>query len=845
MHGHEGLFTRTSATARRTLLVALPLLLLSACGTGAPGGDEDAPWPTGGKADEWAASRRHQVMLTAPHCDVCSAEDKAFLQARSPIVARLAEAIDGAVTRVDVAQYTFSDKTLEAALLRAHQRGVAVRLAIDAGQNQPGTVAARLQAAGVPVHFVTGKGTSSQPGLLHAKFMRVDDKTLFAGSHNWSSTGMSINEENDVLTQSAPGDPLLDAFDCAFEAIWGQRPDDAAACSTPEVAFTPSSGPFRLLRDQIRAATSSVDILMHHLMFDKLLKELANAAARGVRVRIVVNANTRAETNGADWDRLRAAGGRVRYKLTNDALYQLLHHKLAVIDGRVLVDGSGNWSGSAFFNNYEFYLLYTDRDVVAPFNALFARLWSWALDPASLDGNVPAAHQDAGDLRAFFGNLHAHFSLSAGGRLLDDGHLEREIDGTLQSVATDAAGDPMRYAYEYARDVGQMDFLVLSPHVVDDRADDPADIPSMSRDGYATLLGTARAVTAESQGRFLALGGMEWSTNSTGNHVNVLGSEELAKEERGSFADLYEHFLPRRAAAGDPVVLMLNHPRTFRQNETTLAGTYDQVYGVNLTDIESASQLKQKFNDYGLDDYPPLRDLRPTWLAGEALPDPAVVDATLANIAAATRPYARLMEVTLNRGEELTTTDAINPSLVLDDDGVTMVRRTKVHTDWDYYLLHDFRLAPVASHDNHYANWGTAHSSRTVVYAETLDEGSLLAALADRRVAASEDQNLDVRLYADGRVRAGSEMLTLADRVTLTLRASDPDFAGPFEVTVWTGRVGDAVARPELRATVAAGAWYDLEVPLPDAGRYFVYLEVLEAAPDRMAWTAPIFVERP
>jgi phosphatidylserine/phosphatidylglycerophosphate/cardiolipin synthase-like enzyme len=833
-----------AVACRRALCLVLPLLV-AACGTAAPEDDEDAPWPTGGKTDEWAASRRYDVMLTAPFCDVCTDADKKHLQARSPIIARLAQAIDGATRRVDVAQYTFSDKTLEAALSRAHQRGVAVRLAIDKGQQKPDTVAERLEAAGVPVRYVSGKGAPSQPGLLHAKFMRVDDQTLFAGSHNWSSTGMSINEENDILTESAAGDPILAAFDCLFTAVWEQQPDRAAACSTPEVAFTPSSGPFRMIRDQIRGATVSVDILMHHLMFDKLLAELANAAARGVRVRVIVNASTRDETAGADWDRLRAAGGRVRYKLANDALYQLLHHKLAVIDGRTLIDGSGNWSGSAFFNNYEFFVLHQERRVVEPFNDLFARLWSWALDPASLDGNVSAARQDAEDLRAFFGNLHAHVQLGAGGDLLDDGKLQRDVDGVLTSVDAEANGDPMRHAFEYARDTGRMDFLAVTPHVVDDRADDPPDIASLSASAYTTLLATARAVTAESQGRFLALGGMEWSTNSTGNHVNVFGSEELAKEPRGDFASLYEKFLPRRAAAGDPVVLMLNHPKTWRQNESTLNGTYDQIYGVSLTDIAGTADRTQKFNDYGLDDYPPLRDVRTAWLAGQALPDPAVVDQTLVNLAAVTRPYARLMEVTLNRGEELATTTPINPSLVLGDDGVTMVRRTKVHSDWDYYLLRGFRLAPVASHDNHYANWGTGHTSRTVLLCETLDERALLRALADRRVGASEDQDLDVRLYADGRVRAGSEMTTLAGRVTLDVRATDPDFAGPFEVTVWVGRVGEPAAKAALTATLAAGVWQDLDLELPDAGSYFVYLEVLERAPDRMAWTAPIFVERP
>ena len=42
----------------------------------------------------------------------------------------------------------------------------------------------------------------------------------------------------------------------------------------------------------------------------------------------------------------------------------------------------------------------------------------------------------------------------------------------------------------------------------------------------------------------LALAGMEWSTNSSGNHLNVLGSSELAKVPRGEFRQLYDDFLP-------------------------------------------------------------------------------------------------------------------------------------------------------------------------------------------------------------------------------------------------------------------------------------------------------------
>ena len=159
---------------RARLLSSLLLAVCTvACSTaGAP----DDPWGGDGKGDGWASERTIDVVMNEPYCDVCSAEDKAFLQGRSPMVAKLVALIDGAQTTIDVANFTFSVRAIEEALLRAKTRGVAIRVAMDKGQEMADTVATRLSAAGVPVRFVAGGG--SPAGLQHAKFMIVDQLTL-------------------------------------------------------------------------------------------------------------------------------------------------------------------------------------------------------------------------------------------------------------------------------------------------------------------------------------------------------------------------------------------------------------------------------------------------------------------------------------------------------------------------------------------------------------------------------------------------------------------------------------------------------------------------------------------
>src|SRR5687768_9400368 len=179
----------------------LAALLLSVCTLGcASGGSAEDPWGGDGKGDGWSSSREVQVVLTEPFCDVCTAADKTLLQERSPVTQKLVALIDGAQQSIDIANYTFSVRAIEEAILRAKMRGVAIRVAMDKGQEMGDTVATRLTAAGVPVRFVAGGGNPA--GLQHAKFMLVDKLTLATGSNNWSSTGTSINEESTIAIKS-------------------------------------------------------------------------------------------------------------------------------------------------------------------------------------------------------------------------------------------------------------------------------------------------------------------------------------------------------------------------------------------------------------------------------------------------------------------------------------------------------------------------------------------------------------------------------------------------------------------------------------------------------------------
>ncbi len=828
------------------LLALVGGLTLAAC---EPAGSDLGP--NADKADgldcvqaQDCGSRDIEVIFTNPFCDECTSAEKTVLLQQSKIIARVVQLVDDAQGTIDIAQFTFSRTEIEEALLRAHERGVTIRLAMDAGQDRDGSLSRRLKEAGVDVRFVKGKAVNAtRNGIMHTKYMLVDESTLLTGSNNWSSTGTSINNENTMVLRGQSGDEVLDGFACHFESIWNSQPDDAVACSGENVFFTPGSAARIMIRDSIRASETSIAVLMNHFTFNDLVKELAKAQERGVSVRVIVNEADQGEVDGSSFVRLQAAGGQIHFKRVNEDAYQFMHNKLAIIDGKMLINGSGNWSGSAFFTNYENFVRYYEPGVVRDFEDMYDRLWSWSLTADGLSQDLSAAEEQARESQVYLGSLHAHFHAAEGDHKLDDGRAHRLAEDESEEPVDvgDTTETAALHAFSYAQDVGGLDFLALSPHTTDVSPTDDPNMANMSEEAFAEMADAAERVNQTSENTFVALASMEWSTNSTGNHVGVFGSSKLAKVVRGQFDQLYDGFLAERLAAGERPLIMMNHPRTQRENEEYLTGSWDQIFGTNLLDIPNNSQRKKKFNYYGLDDYSPLRELLPSWIDGSAMPDKGVVDSTLENLRRASAPYARLMEVTMARGTEFGDESSRNPSLTEDEFG-EVSRRVKVHTDYDYYLEHGFRIAPVANHDNHFANWGAGHSSRTGVVSQGLSKKKLLDALDRRRVFASEDENLKLNFYINDRVPMGGETATIDNKVKASLLLSDPDYSGPYLVKVFRGTPGGTM-HEVASSTLDQEGWLHLDIDVAPGATNIIYTEVLEVDANRMAWSAPIWVE--
>ncbi|XP_035195842.1 mitochondrial cardiolipin hydrolase [Oxyura jamaicensis] len=125
----------------------------------------------------------------------------------------------------------------------------------------------------------------------------------------------------------------------------------------------------RLLR-HLLSARRSLELCLFAFSSPQLGRAVRLLHRRGVRVRVVTDAQYMA-LKGSQIGLLRHAGIQVRH----DQETGFMHHKFAIVDRKMLITGSLNWTTEAIQNNRENILIMEDAEYVQPFLEEFERIW--------------------------------------------------------------------------------------------------------------------------------------------------------------------------------------------------------------------------------------------------------------------------------------------------------------------------------------------------------------------------------------------------------------------------------------------------------------------------------------
>ena len=263
----------------------------------------------------------------------------------------LVEAIEAAQLSVDVAAYDLSLWSVRDALLHAQERGLSVRVVMDA-DNADREEVQQLIDAGIPVVVDT-----SEDGWMHDKFVILDRQGVWTGSMNFTLND-GYRNDNNLIWLGSP--EVAEAYRAEFEEMFvdglfgAESPREVGGRSFTvsgtnlEVWFSPDDGVSARIVELINSAEVSIHFLASSFAADEVGDAIRARAAAGVVGQGVFDEG-QLENPGGEVARMLTEGLDVRL----DANPDKLHHKVIVIDGRVVITGSYNFSMSAEERNDE------------------------------------------------------------------------------------------------------------------------------------------------------------------------------------------------------------------------------------------------------------------------------------------------------------------------------------------------------------------------------------------------------------------------------------------------------------------------------------------------------------
>lgn len=146
--------------------------------------------------------------------------------------------------------------------------------------------------------------------------------------------------------------------------------------STPgtRVIFSPKGGTSKELARLIKAAKGNIAVAAYAFSSKYLGTALSEALKRGVKVRIILDGDIARKAYSIDeW--LTGEGIALR---VIDVKGGSLHHKFMIIDGKILMTGSYNFTNESEFRNHEAAIFTNNKALIQSFVAEFDRLWNLA-----------------------------------------------------------------------------------------------------------------------------------------------------------------------------------------------------------------------------------------------------------------------------------------------------------------------------------------------------------------------------------------------------------------------------------------------------------------------------------
>jgi len=294
--------------------------------------------------------------------------------------ALVAASISGAKESVDVALRNLNLDSITKLLIAAHRRGLAVRVVTDTDSLTARSDFQLLTDEGIPVV------DDQQPGLMNNRFIIIDHNQVWTGSLSYDNTG--VFRENNSLVRIF-SEEIASNYAKEFDEMFVNRqfgtlvvpetpkPSVTIDGTQVEVLFSPDDIIGGRLIQLLNEAQESIYFLAYSFAFTDLGNVIRERAAQGIKVGGVLefdlvdpnlaspNPNLVEELN-----LFKQAGLDIRL----DGVPEVMNDKIMIIDGKIVVMGSYDFTNRAETDNDENVLIFHSEVIAQKFMEEFQRI---------------------------------------------------------------------------------------------------------------------------------------------------------------------------------------------------------------------------------------------------------------------------------------------------------------------------------------------------------------------------------------------------------------------------------------------------------------------------------------
>lgn len=290
----------------------------------------------------------------------------------------LVKMIDKAQNTIDLAVFELDIDSVADALIRAHQRGVVVRIVYDSEYTKDDPQMTELINAGISAV------PDDRSALMHNKFFVFDNSCLWTGSFNITNNAAYRNNENAIYFCSREA---AENYTKEFMEMYQGKFGKTSPSDTPypvfkiegvvvENYFASEDNVMSEIIDEVDDAQETIHFMAFSFTDDTLGQTLISKTNEGVTVEGVFE-KTGANTVYSECNLLLQKGLDVRL----DGNPRTFHHKVFIIDGETVILGSFNFSEGADTKNDENVLIVHDPNLAQEYEKQYQLMKNQATIP--------------------------------------------------------------------------------------------------------------------------------------------------------------------------------------------------------------------------------------------------------------------------------------------------------------------------------------------------------------------------------------------------------------------------------------------------------------------------------